>query len=128
MAKNDYFPSIIETMGVHQQARRKAGEIGRAQLPGGVQAAPLPDELERWLVGLRLLERVPFHYLVPDARMLPAESVRFFYLDRTWTDRLVDGAMAAGAAGIFEAGFDQLELSHEQLALANMDAIFDLKG
>ncbi|MCA9697865.1 MAG: hypothetical protein KC431_10105 [Myxococcales bacterium] len=34
----------------------------------------------------------------------------------------------AGAAGIFEAGFDQLELSHEQLALANMDAIFDLKG
>ena len=56
---------------------------------------------------------MPFHYLVPDARMLPAESVRFFYLDRTWTDRLVDGAMAAGAVGNGE-----LELAQEVAAAA----------
>jgi hypothetical protein len=60
---------------------------------------PLPEGLKRWLAGLRLLERVPFVYLVPDGRLLPPESVRFFHLDRNWTDRLVDGALAAGAIG-----------------------------
>ncbi|MEZ4466479.1 MAG: hypothetical protein R3F43_19015 [bacterium] len=38
---------------------------------------------------------------VPGARsrLLPDESIRFFYLDRSWTDRLVDGAMAVGQIG-----------------------------
>lgn len=65
-------------------------------------AAPereLPPYLESFLAHLRLLVGVPFTYLVPDARLLPPESVRFFYLDRSWTDRLVDGAMAVGKIG-----------------------------
>ena len=38
----------------------------------------------------------PFSYLVPDASLLPPESVRFFYLDRNWTDALVDGVLSIG--------------------------------
>ena len=40
--------------------------------------------------------RRPFSYLVPDADLLPPESIRFFYLDRDWTDALVQGALSVG--------------------------------
>ena len=56
----------------------------------------VPGELRRFLGRLRLLEGVPFSYLVPDADLLPPESIRFFYLDRRWTDSLVQGALSVG--------------------------------
>jgi hypothetical protein len=56
----------------------------------------LPAEVAGFLARLRLLEQVPFQYLVPDDDLLPPESIRFFYLDRNWTDAGVDGALAAG--------------------------------
>ncbi|HWD78057.1 MAG TPA: hypothetical protein VG497_04230 [Kribbella sp.] len=59
----------------------------------------LPPYMESFLAHLRLLVGVPFEYLVPDDRMLPPESIRFFYVDRSWTDRLVDGALAVGQIG-----------------------------
>ena len=55
-----------------------------------------PGELRRFLGGLRLLEGVPFSYLVPDARLLPLESIRFFYLDRAWTDAMTQGVLGVG--------------------------------
>ncbi len=54
------------------------------------------DYLTDWLARVRLLYGVPFAYLVPDERLLPKESIRFFYIDRNWTNRLVDGAMSVG--------------------------------
>lgn len=42
----------------------------------------VPGELRGWLARLRLLQGVPFSYLVADAQLLPRESIRFFYLDR----------------------------------------------
>ena len=56
----------------------------------------IPAELRRWLVSLRLLEAVPFSYLVSDSALLPEESIRWFYLDRRWTDALVMGALSVG--------------------------------
>ena len=56
----------------------------------------MPGELRRFLARLRLLHGVPFSYLVPDAELLPIESIRFFYLDRAWTDALVQGALSVG--------------------------------
>jgi len=56
----------------------------------------VPLELAKFLARLRLLEGVPFAYLVPDTDLLPAESIRFFYLDRAWTDALVQGALSVG--------------------------------
>jgi hypothetical protein len=50
-----------------------------------------------WLGRLRLLQGVPFEYLVPDDGLLRPETMRFFYVDRNWTDAAVDGALATGA-------------------------------
>jgi hypothetical protein len=57
----------------------------------------LPDGVRDWLASLRLLEGVPFQYLVVDEKLLPPESIRFFYLDRNWTDALVAGALSVSA-------------------------------
>lgn len=69
--------------------------------------AEMPPYMESLLSHLRLLVGVPFDYLVPDARLLPDESIRFFYLDRSWTDRLVDGAMAVGKVGSRDQAYHQ---------------------
>lgn len=56
----------------------------------------VPEELRNYLARLRLLEGLPFCYLAADAELLPRESIRFFYLDRAWTDALVQGALSVG--------------------------------
>ena len=56
----------------------------------------VPRELRRFMARLRLLHGVPFNYLVPDAQLLPIETIRFFYIDRAWTDALVQGALSIG--------------------------------
>ena len=67
----------------------------------------LPPYMESFLAHIRLLVGVPFEYLIPDDRLLPPESIRFFYVDRSWTDRLVDGALAVGQIGSREAAHYQ---------------------
>jgi hypothetical protein len=54
----------------------------------------VPGRIRRALAEMRLLHSVPFSYLVADASMLPTESIRFFYLDRNWTDALIAGALS----------------------------------
>lgn len=56
----------------------------------------MPRDLRLWLARLRLLSGVPFGHLVADAALLPPESIRFFYVDRDWTDALVQGALSVG--------------------------------
>jgi hypothetical protein len=55
-----------------------------------------PRDIRQWLARLRLLEGVPFNTIVADSALLPKESIRFFYLDRAWTDALVQGALSVG--------------------------------
>ena len=73
----------------------------------------VPGELRRFLARLRLLHGVPFSYLVPDADLLPIESIRFFYVDRAWTDALVQGVLSVGT--ITTADRAQLEAVHLQI-------------
>lgn len=56
----------------------------------------VPADVRSWLVRLRLLEAVPFAHLIADAELLPPETIRWFYLDRRWTDALVQGALSVG--------------------------------
>ncbi len=60
------------------------------------QAPLLPEDTRRWLGRLTLLYGVPFQYLVPDERMLPTESLRFFYVDPVWMEALLGGALSIG--------------------------------
>jgi hypothetical protein len=80
--------------------------------------ARLPAYATAFLAHLRLLVGVPFEYLVPDTAMLPDESIRFFHLDRSWTDRLVDGVLAVGKVG-------SREQAHHQAAAPALEALLD---
>jgi hypothetical protein len=62
------------------------------------------DVLTAWLDRLRLLGPVPFDHLVPDERMLPPESLRFFRIDADWTNALIDGAFSTGIGCTFDQG------------------------
>ncbi len=64
-------------------------------LANGVSFDP-PDEVTRFFARAVLLYGVPFQYLVPDERMLPAESIRFFYLNPDWISTLLQGATSVG--------------------------------
>jgi hypothetical protein len=77
------------------------------QVAAPVPEAEMPPYMESFLAHLRLLIGVPFDYLVADSRLLPDESIRFFYLDRSWTDRLVDGAISVGKIGTREQAHHQ---------------------
>src|SRR3954453_15525267 len=78
----------------------------------------LPPYAVAFLAHLRLLVGIPFGYLVPDPRMLPDESIRFFHLDRSWTDRLGDGVFAVGKIGTREQ-------AHHQATAAGIEARLD---
>jgi hypothetical protein len=79
-------------------AKLKAAEIQLTHLPfhGPTADLELPETVSSWFENLILLEGVPFHYLVPDERMLPAESICFFQMDPIWMECLVDGAFSVG--------------------------------
>jgi hypothetical protein len=51
---------------------------------------------------------VPFVHLVPDERMLPAESLRFFHVDANWLDALVSGAFSIGAQSSRDTRQDEI--------------------
>ncbi len=56
----------------------------------------IPEAIATWFQDLELLKGVPFNYLVPDERLLPLESIRFFWVDSYWVDCLQDGAFSIG--------------------------------
>ena len=89
------------------------------QLDASVPESTLPPYMEMFLAHLRVLIGVPFDYLVPDSRLLPDESIRLFYVDRSWTDRLVDGAIAVGKIGTREQ-------AHHQAHAADVQSQLDL--
>jgi hypothetical protein len=93
--------------------------VAKIQVDDTVPESGMPPYMQSFLAHLRLLVGVPFNYLVPDARLLPNESIRFFYLDRSWTDRLVDGALAVGKTGTREQ-------AHHQAHAANLQSQLDL--
>jgi hypothetical protein len=91
--------------------------VAKAQVDASIPEAAMPSYLDMFLAHLRLLIGVPFAYLVPDSRLLPDESIRFFYLDRSWTDRLVDGALAVGKIGTREQAHHQAHAADVQATL-----------
>jgi hypothetical protein len=87
-----------DALSVAWQAKRYLAAPAEGDDGAGTGTAGLlPAGVRDWLAALRLGTGVPFQYLVADDRLLPPESVRFFYLDRNWTDALIAGALSAGA-------------------------------
>lgn len=97
----------MRTPWIRNAAALRARMVNPAQLHAPSPEASMPPYMESFLAHLRLLIGVPFDYLVADSRLLPAESIRFFYVDRSWTDRLVDGAVSMGKIGTREQAHHQ---------------------
>ncbi len=67
--------------------------------------------IKDWCTDLLYLVGVPFNYLVPDERLLPNESIRFFTLDNLWMQSLIDGALSIGRATAADQVSDQSVIS-----------------
>ena len=81
------------------------------------------DPVAEWLASLANLIPVPFSSLVADGRMLPAESIRFFYIDPGWIDALLAGALSlARQTSLGSAVTDALTPGLRQRALARQRA------
>ncbi|MFO1502008.1 MAG: hypothetical protein U1G07_27155 [Verrucomicrobiota bacterium] len=79
----------------------------------------LPDAVTDWIKSLRRLDPVPFRYLVPDERMLPVESIRFFEIDPHWINCLIDGAFSIGRILENDHARDQILYREQSAALGH---------
>lgn len=88
-------PASAPRSRVRARPQRHARELWSRPETAAVvseHVGPLLDPVADWLANLGLLHPVPFSHLVPDARLLPVESIRFFYVDPDWIDALKAGA------------------------------------
>lgn len=100
---------ILEHLGAELQKKSRAPV---AEFKPDENTA-MPAELRNWLVRLRLLEGVPFANLVADSELLPQESIRWFYMDRRWTDALVQGSLSVGTVN----SDDRIQLDAQYTAI-----------
>lgn len=122
---------VAQSNGKSASAHSNAESSSRAEpdfLKASTQAAAddpvplyLPDSITDWLAKLSLLYGVPFEYLVPDVRLLPVESLRFFYMDPNWLQRAIDGALSIGTTSsrdnVFNEAFYQQVYAAVQAAI-----------
>jgi hypothetical protein len=71
------------------------GATSTSDAPPIAQPDP-PPSIVAWLSRAVLLYGMPFEYITPDGRMLPKESLRFFYIDGNWQNSLIDGSVSVG--------------------------------
>ncbi len=76
------------------------------QLSAQADEVEVPTTISNFLARLKLLYGLPFNYLVPDTRMLPQESLRFFYMDTAWADAVIEGAWSLGRSTSGDAALD----------------------
>ncbi|NUR90386.1 MAG: hypothetical protein HOY71_40445 [Nonomuraea sp.] len=125
--------------GLYAWKRKRRHRLLRQGQPDGYPLpAPevddaLPAGLRAWLEGLAVLDGVPYRYLVPDPRLVPVESIRFFDVDQEWTRCLVDGAYSIGRLTPSDAALDRahpLPVEHPRMsgALIRSDLVAGYPG
>jgi hypothetical protein len=112
--------TFSEKLGEHADVREwyaavleRASYLAQGNGVGSRAAAQLeeprvPASVQNWLGQAMLLYGVPFRYLVPDAEMLPPESIRFFYMNLDWINAMLQGACSVGRASETDELADQL--------------------
>ena len=101
-------PSTRDLLG-DDRARRLLAVLAEESTP----------TMPQWLERLGLLRGVPFNHLVPDPRMLPAESLRAFRVDPAWIRALVQGATDVGAHTSADRVLDPLLVAGAARTLAD---------
>ena len=79
------------------------------------------QDIKSWFEKLGLLYNVPFNYLIPDEKILPQESIRFFYLDWFWVESLLDGAFSIGRV-------QQKDIKHDKENSISRDNLKNITG
>ncbi|MEU2873962.1 hypothetical protein ABZ769_33000 [Streptomyces olivoreticuli] len=104
--------TLPATAGLTVQRVREDADLHAQLVSADAPLVPSDDDdlvlVRNRLLALRSLAGVPFAHLVPDTRMLPAESLRFFYVDANWTATLLDGALSVGLAHKLDLASDEL--------------------
>lgn len=88
----------------------------------------IPQTLVDWLANLALLKIVPFNYLVPDSKMMPPESLRFFNVDPRWIACLLDGAWSLDRQPAANWAFDTAYQPWQQLQAGTLVPSFAGSG
>jgi hypothetical protein len=106
------YSSLVQTPGVASvnsqvsQVKIQSTNDGGLQVDtssvAGSGTAGFPDRLRDYLIDVRLLRKIPLPYLVPDPALLPTESIRFFHIDQTWVERVIDGIFSAANTGTLD--------------------------
>ena len=110
-----------------QYIRQKADLLYLPLAADETWAAPeLPAEISDWLYNLTQLQGIPFNYLIPDERLLPTESLRFFVVDPLWLACLRDGAFSIGRVLEQDASADSAH--HEKLPIMDRLSGFLLRS
>lgn len=100
---------LMQTPAVVALLQQLSGlEVSAGSSSPQFEGAIMPKQIVEWLARRALLYDVPFNNLVPASSMLPAESVRFFYVDRNWIASLLDGALSVGIHSSRDSLFQQL--------------------
>lgn len=97
-------------------ARARAAVTTTGGATSAADSSDLPVYVTFTLARWRLLNDIPFRYLVPDARLLPRESIRLFTLDEGWLDAMASGALVAGGGGTREIAQAQSALPGSLIA------------
>lgn len=107
-------------VGQQQRAQRqRAGVARRLPLRSMRTEEPgMPELVSQWLGELALLKGLPFSYLIPDERVLPAEGLRLFRVDPVWVDCLLDGAYSIGR--VTEADWEEDRASRSRRGLGEV--------
>lgn len=92
-AKNNIINSICEQRKNDLLSLDNAKEITTSIINLTLK---LPESLENWLMELYFSVKTPFSYLAANNQLLPAESIRFFYVDTNWLNALTAGALSIG--------------------------------
>lgn len=77
----------------------------------------------KWVVDKLYFYNIPAHYLITDPSHLPPESIRFFYVDDSWLDALIDGALSIG--NTLERETDSVRLAMKKALNAYFDTPLD---
>ena len=89
----------------HLERGAEAEENNLRAILAGTEDTP---ELISFFASLNLLQGVPTEYLICDETLLPPETLRFFYIDESWVDCLMDGALSMGRTCSFDRDHDDL--------------------
>ncbi|MFY0576652.1 hypothetical protein ACN28S_22000 [Cystobacter fuscus] len=87
---------VAQEGNVQSQRAVRGLPTRRRRLAARALDAGMPEATAAWFEGLSKLAGLPFNYLIPDERLLPTESLRFFWLDPVWVECLQDGALSVG--------------------------------